>query len=189
MDVKSSPLCLDGLTIATYTICYKINEGVQLTDCLFLNCKKELTVRQFCSLDMQRNLIFVDMIFPNVLADISLEAFLGNVHNFSEYISLPKSFKIVDDFNDAIYYNVKIREFIKLLLFSDIQVEKLSSGTIYSDKSYLVTDLAGNKQTFNCDESSNLVELMLQKFQLIADKKNAWITDSELFIRLEIKAL
>lgn len=189
MDVKSSPLRLDGQTIATYTICYKINEGVQLTNCLLLNSKKELTVRQFCSIDLQRNLIFVDMIFPNILADITLEAFLGNVRNFSDYISLPKSFKIVDDFNDAIYYNVKIREFIKMLLFSDIQEEKLSSGTIYSDKSYIVTDFEGNKQIYNCNESSNLLELMLQKFQLVADKKNAWITNSELFIVLEIKAL
>jgi len=188
MNDINGPLVLDGLTIATYTICYRINDGVKITDCLFFTCKKDFTARQFCSLDLQRNLIYVDMIFPNILADITLEAFLGNVHTFLDYISFPKSFKIVDELNDAIFYNLKIREFIKLLLFSDIQEEKLSKGTIYCANSYSVTDLHGQKQIFNCDESSSLVELMLQKFQLVADRNNAWVTDSELFIRLDIKA-
>jgi len=189
MDVQNSLLRLNGLNIATYTICYKINEGVELTDCLYLNCKKEVSARRFSSLDLQRNLIFVDMIFPNILADIALDAFLGNVHTFSDYISKPKRFTIADELNDTLFYNMKIREFVKLLLFSDIQQEKLSSGTIYSDITYILSDSNGVKQTYDYNQCADLVEMMMQRLKLQADKKNAWVSESELFIQLDIKCV
>lgn len=189
MDVQNSPLPLNGMNIATYTICYKINEGVQLTDCIYLNCKKEVSARRFSSLDLQRNLIFVDMIFPNILADIALDAFLGNVHTFLDYISKPKSFSIADELNDTLFYNMKIREFVKLLLFSDIQQEKLSAGTIYGDISYSISDKKGSRSIYDYNQCVELVELLMERLQLQANKKNAWVSDSELFIQLDIKCL
>jgi len=189
MDVQISPISLNGFSIATYTICYKIKDGVHVNDCLFVNCKKEVSVRRFCSLNLQRNLIFVDMIFPNILADIALEAFLGKVKTLSDYISIPKSFRIVDELNDTIYFNEKIREFLKLLLFSDIQQEKLSAGTIYSDRIYSVTNNSEFSQIFSVQQSSDLVELMLPKFILKAEKSNACITNNELYIVLEISTI
>jgi hypothetical protein len=189
MDDKQSYLPLNGRTVCSYSICYKINEDVQLDDSLLLSTKKDLIVRSFSSLNKQRNLIFVDMIFPNILADIVLEVFINNIHTLADYIILPKTYRIVDEKYDTLFFNDKLREFVKMLLFSDIQEEKLSSGTIYSDRTYTLIDAQGILQFYNIDNYPALVEIMLNKIQLIADKKNASMIDAELCIKLDMKVL
>jgi len=180
------PVLLNGFHAASYSIIYRLDNRAEFGSNNSLLSKNGVSANRFCSLDQQRNLIFEDMFFPNILADIALECYIGKVKSFADYIELPKSFCMCDVLSDAVYFNNKIRTFIKMLLFSNIQYEVLSSGTIYTDKMFQYKNESGNTAQFTSENSDDLLELMLTKMHFQIDKKSCWIENNEFCITLNI---
>lgn len=186
MTEEQFPVLLNGFKVAGYPIIYRLDSRAVFGSNNSLLSKTGVSANRFCSLDQQRNLIFVDMLFPNILADIALECYLGKANSFADYIALPKSFCMCDVLSDMVYFNAKIRTFVKMLLFSNIQHEVLSSGTIYAEKEFLYTFDDGNTTRYTTENMEELLELMLVKMYFNIDPGSCWIENEEFCITLNI---
>ncbi len=54
----------------------------------------------------------------------------------AEYIALPKTYQIISEAQDANFLNEKARKYIEYVLYSYIQNDKQSSGTLHYNRYY-----------------------------------------------------
>jgi hypothetical protein len=171
---------LNGQTLATYTICYELKCEAESFAGLHLNSKQEVSPKRFELFHQQNNLIFVDMLFPNILADIALEVYMQKVNTLANYLLLPKTYQIVNEELDAKFLNEKIRKFVEYILYSDINQNKQSAGTLNYAQHYSYTNTKNEIWFFSELNKSELIELALSAMVISIDQENSLLNGSEL---------
>lgn len=127
---------LKGKVFAEYNIIYRVNDGYNIKNLDRLTEKHQLLFQKFESKIQQMNLILVDSIFPNILADLILEVLLKKISFFNEYINLEKDSVMVTREWQRKFYQYKFNTFIHYLTFSNIQGHEVCKGEIYRDRVY-----------------------------------------------------
>lgn len=166
---------LNSKRIASYSIVYRSNyvDGVKhLSD---LKSKDQVRACMFESFHQQNNLVYIDMLFPNVLADIALEVFFNKVFTFDDYIQLPKSYQLFDNERDKQFFATKIPLFVDYLLYSDIAIDTFSSGTLNHDILYKIDDQLASIR-FNSSNFENLIQIALSTMILRIDLQRSYTT-------------
>ena len=186
MDEILNYISLNGYSVANYSICYQLKDEEYASIPTLLTSKQQVSAKRFHQFNQQNNLVFVDMLFPNILADIALEVYLGNATTFAEYLYLPKTYTIINEKQDARFLNIRIRKFIEYILFSDIQVNKLSSGELNYDHYFSFSDETSILFYSNLN-TSDLIELCFERMKLTIDYSTSSIHSNEFVINLQIK--
>ena len=171
---------LNGLTLADYTICYELKCDADSFAALHLNSKQEASPKRFEMFYQQNNLIFVDMLFPNILADIALEVYMQKVDTLAGYLSLPKTYQIINEELDARFLSEKIRKFVEYILYSDISQNKQSAGTLNYVQLYSYKNLINESWFFSELNKNELIDLALSSMVVSIDNNNSHINGSEL---------
>jgi len=178
---------LNSKRIASYSIVYRSNyvDGVKhISD---LISKDQVRACLFESFYQQNNLVFIDMLFPNVLADIALEVYFNKVFTFDDYIQLPKTYQLYDNERDIKFFKTKIPHFVDHLLYSDIAHDSFSNGTLNHDISYIIDDDVAPMR-FNSSNYEDLVQIALSTMMLRIDLQRSYTTNlDEVVLHLVIE--
>lgn len=185
MDENRHYIVLNGQQIARYGICYQLRDTTQCADSIQFTSKSSVLVKRFEQFNQQNNLVFVDMLFPNILADIALEVYFQNASTFANYLQLPRSFQIINQKQDARFLNERIRKFIEYILFSDIHENKKSSGTINNDVKYRY-DYGNECLFFTSLNASELIELGYEKIILTVETPPQQIGNHDFILYLNV---
>jgi hypothetical protein len=185
MDEVLKYISLNGYTVANYSICYQLKDDNNASIPTLLTSKQQVSAKRFHQFNQQNNLVFVDMLFPNILADIALEVYFGRTTTFAEYMNLPKTYTIINEKQDARFLNIRIRKFIEYILFSDIQSNKLSSGELNYDRYFSFSDETSILFYSNLN-TSDLIELCFERMKLTIDHTTSTIHNNEFVIDLQI---
>ncbi|MBP6610409.1 MAG: hypothetical protein KA206_04890 [Paludibacter sp.] len=76
MNLSSNSIILNAKRLASYSLVYSVNYLDSIRQLSDLCSKEQVRVKQFESFYQQTNLVHIDMLFPNVLADMALDVFL-----------------------------------------------------------------------------------------------------------------
>jgi len=185
-DDKRNFISLKGKTFAEYRIIYHINDCFFVKDISRFHSKYQLLFQKFESKKQQINLLYIDSIFPIILADLALKVFLEKVSNFEGYISAKKLILILDEKSDKIYFKHKIIDFIRFLIYSDISENLKSKGLIHSDRIFCLKKESGKIDFYTIYDQHKLYDLLLEKIKLMIDLKSSTISDNEVNICLKI---
>lgn len=148
---------LSNRQLATYEIVYALTANYNSNLSITEQTKNSFTAQRFEQFNLQNNLIFVDMLFPNILADICLEVLLGKASNVKQYLEAEKTYTIASKEEDVHFVTTKIEKFVQLLLFSDIQQNKPSSGGCNPDLHYKKVE-NGIAQYYSLQHSPELIQ-------------------------------
>ncbi|MFZ4582969.1 MAG: hypothetical protein ACOYM7_10000 [Paludibacter sp.] len=182
MNDNHNYITLNGTTVANYAILFQLKKDISVS---LLTSKQQISAKRFQLFNQQNNLIFVDMIFPNILADIALEVYFGNTSTFAAYMTLPKTYTIINEKQDTRILNIRIRKFIEFILFSDIQTDKLSSGELNYNQYFRFTDDSSILFYSNLNYT-DLIELCFERMKLTIDHPTSTIINNEIVINLQI---
>jgi hypothetical protein len=180
---------LKGLTLATYVIVYRINDGYSATDISQIHSKFQLLFQRFGNLHQQRNLMMVDSVFPVLMADIALEVLLGVVRSLREYIGSEKTLKIVPDGYEELYLPHKFHDFIELLVYSDIASKHSSKVERDFRRIYCRKSTADEFEYFTLYERLKLYDYLMREMRLEIDWEKSGIKGHEarLCLRLRVE--
>jgi hypothetical protein len=160
---------LKGVTLATYTIVYRINDGYVVTDLSHIHSKFQLLFQRFENLQQQRNLMLVDSVFPVLMADIALEVLLGSVCTLREYIGSEKTLKMVSDGYEELFLPYKLHDFIELLVYSDIASRHSSKLERDFRRVYCRKNTADELKYFTLYERLKLYDYLIREMRLEID--------------------
>jgi len=177
---------LKKMSLAEYSIVYKVNDGCNISDLSDFNSKCQLLFVQFESLNQQQNLGYVDEMFPQVLADMALDVFFGNVHCLSDYIHVPKDFVVPEIEDEELYYNYKLRDFIEYLLYSDIALTQASAGNRNYEQFSCAGNLSGDFGYYSLYERLKLYDYLMFNLQIEIDKVKTVLVGDKLIIGLKM---
>lgn len=180
-------ITLNDKVLASYNIVYKANFKDDILCLSDLVHKNQVRASEFESFYQQNNLIHVDMLFPNVLADIALEVYLGKVSNFNSYLIREKTFQIIDIESDKYFFKSRIERFVDFLLYSDISELKSSTGELHHNTVYKFDD-GVSILYFNSLNYLDLIQVSLHILQLRIDLNKSYTTSSgEVILNLVIE--
>ena len=83
---KATFINISNKVFAEYVLIYRVNDGYSVSDLKNFKSKHQLFFQRIESINQQLNLIFVDSVFTNILADVVLEVFINKIKSFNECI-------------------------------------------------------------------------------------------------------
>lgn len=153
---------LKGQIFAEYKIIYLANEDCNVMDL------SSLQFLRFENKHQQSNLLFVDKVFPAILAEIALEAFAGRVHSFAESISSKESLETADNEYDLLYFANKINQFLELIAYSDIASKHRSFGITNFNRIYCMRHSSNESEHYTLYSRLKLYEYLKREMSLEA---------------------
>jgi hypothetical protein len=171
---------------AEYNIIYHINDSYSIKDLSKVCGKHQLLFQKFDNKVEQLNLILIDSIFPNIIADVAYEVLLNRVKSFNDYIYLKKDFTIVDKKQDVNYFKHKFNSFIQLLLYSNITTEQVCRGEMKTDIIYYMKDNSQELKYYTIFDQNKLSELLVEKMELQINHDKSFVSNDEVSICFEI---
>jgi hypothetical protein len=178
---------LEPKMLGEYDIIYHINDCYSIKRLTEIQSKNQLLFQKYSSEIQQMNLIFVDSIFPILLADVALETFLKRISLFREYINFKKEFCIGNFRNDSTYLNYKFKSYINYFLFTNISARKVCNGEIPTDVIYYSKNNLHEIIYYSIYERSKLMELLLDKIHLKINISKSTITKEKVSLNLQIR--
>jgi hypothetical protein len=175
---------LENRVLAEYTIVYHINEGYAIRKLAAFIDKHQLLFKCYLSNIQHKNLMLFDSIFPNILADLTLDVFFNEVSGFKEYAQKEKSIVIINPKTDTSYLLYICKEFIHGLLFYETASKiPLTSRTF---KAYSLKN--GKKEILfhSLHQPKGLEELLLEKIKLRIDVKASKIIQGDVLLCLQV---
>lgn len=172
---------LKNKTFAKYCIEYRINDLSNK-----FRSKHQFLFQNIVNTNQHVNLIFVDSAFANILADLTLEVFLNNITTFNQYIYTNNKINIVENKNENIYFKYKFYNFIHLLLYSEIALNKPFKGDIFSDRVYCSKNTTNEIEYYSFYDQTELQLKLLDDLQLEIDLGLSSITNKKVKLCLRI---
>ena len=183
---KSTFITLSNRTFAEYSFVYRINDAYSINEISKFHGKHQLLFQKLESKKQQLNLMFVDSVFANILADVVLEVFLNEIHSFNQYSIAKNKIKLVDEKDESRYFKYKFFNFIHLLLYSDIAKNTAFNGKEFSDRIYCLKNKFGELEYFSIYEQSKLQLKLLDELNLEIDLDSSSISNQEVKLCLKI---
>lgn len=180
---------LKGKFFSEYKIIYHINDCFSVKKLSNFNSKHQLLFQKFENKVQQINLVLIDSFFPVILADVALEVFLNKVNSFNEYIEAKKPIIVFDANRDKDYFKHKFFTFIHLLLYSEIDSDKICKGDIQTDKIFCIRNDLSELQFYSIYEQSQLQLMLLDRMNLEINFKSSSISKEEVKLNLQIRVI
>lgn len=178
---------LANKVFAEYILIYRINDGYNVTSLERFHSKHQLLFQKIESRKQQLNLMFVDSIFTNILADLVLEVFLNNARSFNDYIKSKYKIRLVEEKEEDHYFKYKFSDFIYMLLYCDIASEQFNSEKEHTDRVYCLKNKLGELEYYSIYERSALQSKLLQELTLEIDFNSSSLTNQEAKLSFIIK--
>jgi hypothetical protein len=172
--------------IAEYSLIYHLNDAYSIKDISQIANKHQALFQKLEIKNQQLNLMYVDSVFVNILADRALEVLLNNVSSFNHYIKTNYKIKLVTEKDELRYFQRKFTDFIHLMLYADINKNKISNGNISTDRIFCFKNKQGELEYYSIYEQSSLQEKLLRELKLSIDIKASVIKNNELKLVLKI---
>ena len=106
---------LDRLDYGRYNFIYNINSGYIINDSLKNIEQHHLLFKKITNNKQQLNMMFVDSIFHNILADVVIEVLQYKVQTFKEYSNLICRRSFFDKTFSKTYFEIKFKQYIRLI--------------------------------------------------------------------------
>lgn len=183
---ESTFTTLSGKTFATYCFVYRINDSYSVSELSKFHSKHQLLFQKIEERNHQLNLMFVDSVFTNILADVTLEVFLKGISSFNQYSSSKRKIKLVDEKDESQYFKYKFYNFIHMLLYSDIASNTVFNGREFADRVYCLRNSFGDIDYYSIYEQTTLQQKLLDELFLEIDDKKSSISSQEVKLVLRI---
>ncbi|CAN5520541.1 hypothetical protein BH11BAC1_BH11BAC1_00590 [soil metagenome] len=178
---------LKGKIFAEYKIVYHINDAYSINHLSKFNSKHQLLFQKFKNKIQQLNLMLVDSIFPNILADVVLDVFLNDISSFNQYTNCKKTIVVIDPTTDKDYFKYKFYSFFNLLLFAEIASNKVCKRTILKNRIYcLKNNITKEIKFYSVLQQNELQFLLLDKMKLEINLSSSSISKKEVILHLKI---
>ncbi len=177
---------LNNLTFAEYVIVYRINDIFSINELSKFTNKHQLLFQRFESKNQQMNLMFVDSIFANIMADVTLDVFLNETTSFSKYLGSQSKIKLVARKDEDRFFKYKFLNFIHMLLYSDIATNLSSQVKEISNKVYCLKNEIGELEYFSIYEQSILQNKLLDEMKLKINLDSSYISNQEVKLCLSL---
>lgn len=178
---------LKGNVFAEYNIIYRVNDCYKIKNFNKVTGKHQLLFQKFENKIQQLNLILVDSIFSNVLADFALEVLLNKISSFNEYINLRKDSVMISREWDRNFYTYKFDTFIHYLTFSNIHTDEVCKGEIYLNRIYYKRDNQNRIEYYPIYCLSDIQKMLLNQIKIRINYAKSHIIKQEASICLEIR--
>jgi hypothetical protein len=188
-ESDTSFMHLKKMELAEYGIVYRINDCYHVTELSDFRLKQQLLFQRFVNIQQQRNLMYVDSVFPLILADLVLDVFLQKIKSFEEYVPVQKQFSAPDLLDAGLYYNFKLRDFIEFLLYSDIAQTQECTGLKNYDTVFGAKNTEDELEFYTLYERLKLYDYLMKNMQLEIDIRKSELTDTEVTLYLKIGVL
>ncbi|MES2617309.1 MAG: HpaII family restriction endonuclease [Bacteroidota bacterium] len=188
--INQSPtfIHLKNQLFGSYNFIFKINDSYSINEISKLKSKHQFLFQKIENKNQQLNLIYVDSVFANILADLTLEVLLKKVHSFQGYIDSKFKIKLVEPEDEIRYFTYKFSDFIHLLLYSDIAANKIYTDEIYTDRVFCLKENNQDIEFFSIYEQQELKNRLLNEMKLEIDFSLSSISENEANICLKIKS-
>jgi hypothetical protein len=163
---------LSNRQFAEYEINFCINEGYKLKSIGDLCLKEQLIFQQFKNKNQQHNLMLIDSIFPQILADIAIKVLIGKISNLKDYINSKERILLPQIINDKVYFERKITDFINGLLYGEVAGKVIWNGDTDNKRVFCIKNSNDELDFFSIYERKNLFELLISKMKLKIDSQN-----------------
>jgi len=183
---ESTFLNLNNYVFAEYVIVYRINDAYSINELSKFHSKHQLLFQKIESKNQQLNLMLIDSVFANILADVTLEVFLNEKKSFNQYLSSKNKIKLVDENDEFRYFKYKFYNFIHMLLYSDIASNNTSNGNEFSNRVYCLKNKFEEIEYFSIYEQTILKEKLLDELKLIINIESSYISNQEVKLCLKI---
>lgn len=176
---------LKGRIFAEYNIIYRVNDCYNIKNLDRVTGKHQLHFQKFQSKIQQLNLIIVDSIFSNILADFTSEVLLKKVSSINEYVNLKKDSIMISREWDRKFYRYKFQTFVHYLTLSNIHTKEVCKGEIYTDRVYYKKSNEGiDYYPIYC--LHKFQEVLLEQMKLKVNYSKSYIFNQEANVCLEI---
>jgi hypothetical protein len=186
-DRQSTFVNLYNKVFAEYVFIYRINDAYNTNDLNNFFGKHQLFFQKIKSKNQQLNLMFVDSVFTNILADVVLEVFIEKASSFNDYINSKNKIKMVEEKHEERYFKFKFIDFINMLLYSNIASEQIYRGEEQTDRVYCVKNNLGELEYFSIYERTALELKLLQELVLEIDFNLSSISNQEVELCFRIR--
>lgn len=184
--IKTEPefINLNNRILAEYLFIYNNNDSTQITDLNLFNNKHQLAFKEIENRNQQLNLMFVDSVFPNILADLTVEVFLNKITSFNAYIQSNPD--CVNFEHDAQFYKYKFYNYMNLLLYSDIATNSVFNGELNTNKVWCLKNKQNPIEFYSIYEQSILQWKLLEELKLEIDLDASAVLAQEVKLALKI---
>ncbi len=179
-------LNLIDLVLMECPISYHCNEVYSFKKIEDIRSKHQLLYQRFQNRSQLLNLAMVDSAFPNIMADMALEALINGTSSIEEYLCRQKSIIIIDYKTDHQYFLRKFRNFINLLLYTNIAAKKIANNEINSRKVYCYKESNEMIKFYSIYEQVDLEKLLLEKLKIKIEYKKSSLSKRKLNLCLKI---
>lgn len=152
-------------------------------------CKKQGSNQQYVNLknSSQHNLLAAwDSGFSEILADMILLVWSGDVKSFKDYIQEDKTLKISNDEFDRIYLTAKLIDFIELLFFSEFGDESSCCSKLNYESSLLLTRTGKDYGFYTVYERLQLYDYVFNHSHLEVSALKVGHDETELTLQIKI---
>lgn len=170
---------LNNKLIAKYVLIFRINDSYSITDFSKFIRKQQLFFQKIENKNQQLNLMFVDSVFVNILADLTLEVLVNKITSFKDYISSSVKIKLVDEADEDRYFTYKFSDFIHRILFSDISRTSLFRHQEFTDRVFCLRNKFGELEYFSIYDRNKLQSKLLTEMKIEIDYKQSSISKQE----------
>jgi len=157
---------LKKYTFAEYNFVFHINNGFSIMRLSKFNGKHQLLFQKIDNKICQMNLMVVDSIFPLILADVVLETLLSNISSFYDYTKYKKRIVINDLELNRSYLEIKFKNFIYYLIYSNISSDNVFKRLNFADKIYYLKNEKNELQFYSIYEQKDFQDLLFKKIKL-----------------------
>ena len=185
-ETKSTFVILNNITLARYFFVYKENDGYLTNELSKFHNKHQLLFHKLENKNQHLNLMFVDSVFVNILADVTLEVFLNKTNSFAAYSTSKNKIKLVAEKDESRYFKYKFFRFIHMLLYSNIASNNIFNGQEFFEKIYCLKNKFGEIDYFSIYEHTVLQEKLLDELKLDIDISSSSISKHEVKLCLKI---
>jgi hypothetical protein len=176
---------LNNKLLAEYFLVFRINESNSIQDFSKITNKYQLIFQNFKDEYQQQNLMYIDSLFVNIIADLSLEVLINKISSIQEYILSKKRIKLVEASNETNYFNYKFSEFIHLLLFGDISISKSFTQELNTNRVFCIKNDFGELEYYSIYEQKELQEKLIKELKIEIDYNLSGILNNELSLCLK----
>lgn len=162
-------IALNNKLVAEYFLIFRINDSYSINEISKFKNKHQLLFQKVEDKSQQLNLMFVDSVFVNILADLALEVLLKNISSIQEYILSKEKIKLVEDLNEVNYFRYKFSDFIHLVLFGDISSAKQFNHELFTDRVFCLKNISGELEYFSIYEQKELQAKLLNESKVEID--------------------
>ncbi len=177
---------LKDMQFAEYNIIYRVNDCYRINNLDQVTGKHQLLFQKFQNKIQQLNLILVDSIFSNIMADLALEVLLQKAFSFNEYVGLRKDNIKVNRKWDKNFYRYKFNSLVHYLAFSNIDTKEVCKGEIDTNRIYYRKNDKEGIDYYPIYCLDKIQKILLNEVKLNVNYSKSLISNQEATICLEL---